>query len=120
MLKDNLIAARNAKNLTQQSVADYLNVKRQTYSSYERGVSVPDSPTLRKLAQLFGVPADELLGIEKSPSETDERLKTLLSLNFSDSFIEKYSQMSQQDIDMIEAYMDGRLSSKKSGGDNSQ
>lgn len=79
MLKDKLIAARTAKKLTQQNVADYLMVKRQTYSSYERGVSIPDSSTLKKLSRLFEVPADELLGIEKSPSELDELLSDPLN-----------------------------------------
>jgi len=56
--------AREAKGLTQDDVANYLNVKRQTYSAYERNKSVPDALTLDKLAGLFEVSNDYLLGRE--------------------------------------------------------
>ena len=55
MLGKRLQAARKSKKMNQEDVARYLDVKRQTYSAYERGVSVPDSMTLKKLADFFGV-----------------------------------------------------------------
>ena len=48
-------AVRKSKRINQEEVARYLDVKRQTYSAYERGVSVPDSLTLKKLADFFEV-----------------------------------------------------------------
>ena len=60
MLKDNLIQIRKSKNITQEEIAQFLNIKRQTYSAYERGVSVPDSLTLIKIARYFGVSVDRL------------------------------------------------------------
>ena len=61
MLSKNLIALRKERKLTQDDIANLLNVKRQTYSAYERGVSVPDAYTLQKLATYFGVTTDYLL-----------------------------------------------------------
>ena len=55
MLKQQLRQIRKQQKITQDEVAGFLDVKRQTYSAYERGVSVPDSHTLKKLADYFGV-----------------------------------------------------------------
>lgn len=64
--KDNILGKklaeiRKSKGLTQDDVADMLEVKRQTYSAYERGLSSPDSPVLAKIARLFGVTTDSIL-----------------------------------------------------------
>ena len=55
MIGKRLQSVRKAKRINQEEVARYLDVKRQTYSAYERGVSVPDSLTLKKLADFFEV-----------------------------------------------------------------
>ena len=61
MLKQRLISARKGAGLTQSEVADFLGIRRQTYSAYERGVSTPDANTIATLARLFGVNAGELV-----------------------------------------------------------
>ena len=66
MLKQRLISARKGANLTQADVAEYLGIRRQTYSAYERGVSTPDANTIASLARLFGVSAGELVAGEVS------------------------------------------------------
>ena len=53
---------RKNANLKQEDVAQYLNVKQQTYSKYEKGLSEPDYENLIKLAELFKVSVDYLLG----------------------------------------------------------
>jgi transcriptional regulator with XRE-family HTH domain len=58
MLGERLKKIRKGKRITQDEIAAYLGVKRQTYSAYERGVSVPDSLTLKKLADYFEVSTD--------------------------------------------------------------
>ncbi len=55
MLGKRLQAIRKSQKINQEEVARFLDVKRQTYSAYERGVSVPDSLTLKKLADFFEV-----------------------------------------------------------------
>jgi transcriptional regulator with XRE-family HTH domain len=55
MLGTKLQSIRKQKKINQEEVAQFLDVKRQTYSAYERGVSVPDSLTLKKLADFFEI-----------------------------------------------------------------
>ena len=66
MLKQNLVSARKGANLTQADVADILGIRRQTYSAYERGVSVPDANTVATLARLFNVGVGALISGESS------------------------------------------------------
>lgn len=61
MLKDNLKKYRNLKGFTQDIVANLLNVKRQTYGAYERGVSTPDANTIAELAKIFDVSPNDLI-----------------------------------------------------------
>ncbi|MBQ8162805.1 MAG: helix-turn-helix domain-containing protein [Clostridia bacterium] len=68
MLKQRLVSARKGAALTQEDVARFLGIKRQTYSAYERGVSVPDANTVAVLARLFGVRVGELISGEDAPS----------------------------------------------------
>ncbi|WP_034862172.1 helix-turn-helix domain-containing protein [Ruminiclostridium cellobioparum] len=52
---------RKEKRKTQDDIALMLNIKRQTYSSYERNKSLPDINTLSILADYFNVSTDYLL-----------------------------------------------------------
>ncbi len=70
-LATNLRIQRAKKGLTQQEVADYLGVKQQTYSKYEKG-SPLDNDILVKLCELYKVSADELLGINAKPKITEQ------------------------------------------------
>ena len=64
MIGKRLQAVRKSKRINQDEVARYLDVKRQTYSAYERGVSVPDSLTLKKLADFFEVSTEYFFDYE--------------------------------------------------------
>lgn len=57
-----LIEQRKLNNLTQTQVAEYLNVKQPSYIRYENGTSEPSFENLVKLADLFDVTTDYLLG----------------------------------------------------------
>lgn len=52
---------RLAKGVSQQTVADYLEITRQAYSNYESGNREPDFETLLKLGEFFNVSVDVLL-----------------------------------------------------------
>ena len=52
---------------TQQQVADYLQVSRSTYTYYETGKTEPDLENIKKLAALFHVSLEELLGGTPQP-----------------------------------------------------
>lgn len=61
-LAKRLIAQRKMRNMTQQEVANYLGITRAAYSHFETGRNEPDNETLTKLADLFEVSTDYLLG----------------------------------------------------------
>lgn len=48
-------AARNAKGLRQQDLADLLGVRQQSVGAWETGQNVPDAPTLLALERHLGV-----------------------------------------------------------------
>jgi len=55
---------RREKNLTQEELAERLGVSAQAVSKWENDVSCPDIMLLPKLAKLFNVTTDNLLGCE--------------------------------------------------------
>jgi len=57
-------ALRKERGLTQQQVADYLNVDRSTYAYYESGRSKVSIDTVVKLAHFYQVRYAALLGPE--------------------------------------------------------
>jgi transcriptional regulator with XRE-family HTH domain len=52
---------REEKEITQQAMADNLNVNRVTVTGYETGRRMPDVWTLKKIADYLGVTVDYLL-----------------------------------------------------------
>ena len=52
---EQLTAARKAKGMTQDALAKAAAVTRQTISSWERGRTVPDIDTVRRLSDILGV-----------------------------------------------------------------
>mgnify|MGYP000877781823 FL=1 len=60
-LADRLKTLRSGKGETQDRMAALLNVKRQTYSAWERDVSKPDADTIVFLANYFDVDTDYIL-----------------------------------------------------------
>ena len=57
-----LSTLRKRADMTQNEVADRLNLSRQAISKYERGESFPDISVLVMIAELFDVTLDELIG----------------------------------------------------------
>ena len=54
---------RLENKMTQQQIASLLNIKQQSYARYEYGTGEPSLQTLIKLAEIFSVSTDYLLGI---------------------------------------------------------
>ena len=61
-LQKNIQFYRKALNLTQSELAAKLNGKKSLVSNYENGYSTPDIKTLIKLADIFDISLDELVG----------------------------------------------------------
>ena len=77
MLQENLKILRTQKGMSQEELADRLNVVRQTVSKWEKGLSVPDSEMLIKLAEVFEVSVGELLGETIVPETEKSELQQL-------------------------------------------
>ena len=60
-----LAALRKANGMTQQDVADILNVSNKTVSKWERDEGCPEIMMLPAIAELFGITVDELLRGER-------------------------------------------------------
>ncbi|MBR3768413.1 MAG: helix-turn-helix transcriptional regulator [Clostridia bacterium] len=65
LLTERLKAARKECKLTQQQVADMLNIDRSTYAYYELGVSNPSLDNLVSLAAVFKTDIGWLLGTDR-------------------------------------------------------
>ena len=64
-----LAVLRKANGMTQQQVADRLNVSNKTVSKWERAETYPDITLLPALANLFGITVDQLLGMDQLREE---------------------------------------------------
>lgn len=62
MKYENIRSLRIDGGHTQKEIAEYLNVKQNTYSQYELGVLNYPVDVLDKLADFYGVSVDYLLG----------------------------------------------------------
>ncbi len=60
-LGQKLLNLRKLKGLSQEEVAEKLNVTRQTVSKWETDQSTPDFDKIGPLCELYGISADELL-----------------------------------------------------------
>ncbi len=69
-LGEKLYDLRREKHLSQEEVAEKLNVTRQTVSKWETNQSTPDFDKIAPLCALYGISADELLtGTKKQVEE---------------------------------------------------
>ena len=59
---------REDNDLTQQNIADELNINRRTYAAYENGVNSMTPETLIKIAKFYNVSVDYLLGLTDNPN----------------------------------------------------
>ncbi len=53
---------RKAEKLTQRDMAEKLNIVQPSYIRYENGTAEPSQETLIKIAEIFDVSVDYLLG----------------------------------------------------------
>ena len=88
-----IAALRKANGMTQQEVAERLNVSNKAVSRWERDECAPDLSLIPAIAEMFGVTCDELLKGERildvSPQEKKEpkvekQIRNLINRTLSD------------------------------------
>lgn len=75
-LGENIRKLRQKREITQETLADFLGVTFQSVSRWERGESYPDITLLPEIAGFFKISVDELLGVNRT--EDEKELKMLL------------------------------------------
>ena len=112
ILSERLKQLRIAHSYTQDYVASFLGVIRQTYSHYETGRSKPSAQTLYKLAGLYNISVEDLLHLSvsldreeyydaPSPSESSLELDGFLNY-YNDAFNKKkYQFFSDEEKELL-------------------
>ena len=65
VIGENLKRLRKARDISQEELAEFLDVSFQAVSKWERGENYPDITMLPGIANFFGVSVDELLGMSE-------------------------------------------------------
>ena len=79
-----LYELRKKKGLSQEELANRLNVTRQTISKWEVGDSTPDMEKLVAISDLFGISLDELVvGKETKEDMKEEPTQSIPKINTS-------------------------------------
>ena len=60
-LPDKIIKLRKTKGISQEELAEQLNVSRQAISRWENGSALPDAQNILQISKLFNVTTDYLL-----------------------------------------------------------
>ena len=79
---DKLQKIRKENNITQEQLADKLNVSRQAVSKWESGTAYPDTEKLIQISKLFKVSLDELINDNVDMIKTINKKK----INFMETF----------------------------------
>lgn len=101
-LADNIKRLRQEQNITQEQLAQFLNVTKASVSKWENGQTFPDVMMLPKLATYFDVTIDELLGYE--PILSDEECRRIYG-ELCDDFADcDFNQALEKSRELVRKY----------------
>ena len=88
---------RKDKKLTQEELADKMNVSRRTVSRWETGSNLPDLSILVELADLYDVDMREIFNGERKDETVDKDLKEtmLMAADYTDDHMNKVMKRMQ-------------------------
>ena len=81
MFAENLNKIRKDKGYTQETLAEKLNVVRQTVSKWEKGLSLPDVDMLSKIVNVLETDVNILLDGQITTTDQSEIVKQLAKIN---------------------------------------
>lgn len=103
-----LLNLREKKGLTQNQLAQRLGLQNSTISKYETAVNPPPALMIRKIAKVFDVSSDFLLGLEAAGTIslhglTDEQTRIISDLTdlFRSQNISLKNRLSSQQYEML-------------------
>jgi len=74
-----LAEIRKSRSLKQTELAEKLNVSQQVISNIERGVTAPDIEQLKKIADIYNISLDQLVGRDFLDDGTDDVERRIIS-----------------------------------------
>ena len=85
---------RKEKGLTQEDLAEQLNVARRTVSRWETGSNMPDLDILIELSDIYEVDLREILNGERKSEKMNEEVKevVLKAVDYTNSEAERYNR----------------------------
>lgn len=94
---------RELRNWTQKYVADKIGITNAVLSNYERDYRDPDTETLKKLADLYEVSIDYLLGrTDEKENSIEEKIDKALQLRDGEKiYFYDMEGLSDEDIEML-------------------
>lgn len=117
-MKDTVLAKRlkelrNAHNYTQEYIASYLDIARQSYSHYETGRNIPSTETIYKLATLYSIHTEDLLQMTLNeklnnyyvvPTSTNNELSLFLDYINDPSNEKKLKNLNRKEKELLYYY----------------
>ena len=79
---ETISSLRKKKGMTQNELAEKMNVTDKAVSKWERDLSCPDINTISKLADILDVSVEELLKAKKKENSNTAKMKDLINLIF--------------------------------------
>ena len=84
MFGDKLKKLRETHGLSQQQLAEKLGMSPSGIGMWEQNRRQPDNEMAKKIAQLFGVSTDYLLGNDVNPNDKNKELLETISVDLAD------------------------------------
>ena len=86
-LSDKIIGLRKSNGMSQEDLAEKLNVSRQAISRWESGTAMPDASNILQLSKLFGVTTDYLLNDDYQSDNDLPKVKEVQNDNLGQTMI---------------------------------
>lgn len=101
-LNENIKRLRKERDITQETLADFLGISFQSVSKWERNESLPDITLVPAIANYFGVTIDELMGNDKIKNE--EKIQKYIDEYFELFFLATDKSVKQKNMLAKKAY----------------
>ena len=95
---------RHKMGLSQQALADKLNVSQQTICKYENNTNEPNIDMLEAMADIFDVSVDYLIGYSSCAHKVEEVSET--ALNEDELAFLKYRSINPSSRALVQQFMD--------------